>query len=338
MGIVKKHANRYVQQALLQEQRLRRLPNSQYFEIAPSWAIERSRFPRSYWPIAGISAGLKNWKVATRHDGARALSETISTSLNCSLMSSRALLLFNHVCASQLWLDQAYLLSAKPAELQNYVSNKVLLETPIPLGEINTLLRLPSLFLISTFASHYYAILALAQRMKSQLKISIVQPAVALKHLSEVRFYDRLAKLFGIDFELIQSDANTALVRALHALKKGRHVALRFDSLPTEANTFVSSELLGKPSIFPLAILKLSDMTQRPIIPIASVRKGTQIKLFLDNPVSVSGLHNQSYIDAAIEIDSFQTKYIRKFPVQYSAWFGVHQKWTRAEEIASLAA
>ena len=306
-----------------------------YRKLVPAWAEAAANLPQGLWSLSAAPIGLK-YALENLHNGSgRKIILTIEKALNVSLAAASSIFLSSQIAMSRTWIDQAFFFNESEEKILDFATKNIKLLSNNNI-DYKFLFEKQSIFLISAFSSHYYGLLALALHSPKPVRLTIAQPQAALKHLVPSKFYERLAKALDIDIDLVEADSITSLIRSLRALKNGRHLALRVDSLPTEAFSFVGSSLLGAPSVYPLAILKLAYLGQAPLINAGVVRTKTKTTLCLTKPVQISSFDDDSLVKAVRALDAEQGSLIRSNPYHYSAWHGVYEKWRLAREIEAL--
>lgn len=190
------------------------------------------------------------------------------------------------------------------------------------------------ILLSTSFAAHYYGIMTPTDIDSSVDRIIILQPSLALKPLQEIGFYEKLQAASGRRIDTIPADSPYSLLKAVKLLRKGGIAVARFDSLPTETNSFVLTEMFGLPSAFPSSLLRMAQMANAAILPIFIYRAGgkfvTRFGSHVDVPVGASGSELQL---AAMAITSQVEHEIAERPSEYTGWAGYFDKYRLGREL-----
>lgn len=193
----------------------------------------------------------------------------------------------------------------------------------------------PVIYLLVSFALHYFGMLVpVKQQYANARKIAVVQPRCALDPLQDIGFYPFLSTMTGQKIEGIAADQPLVARQIARAVRQGYSVAMRVDSMPTEAVRMVGSRLCGKAAMFPLSILEIAKRLEVDLVVLSVVREGgvfrTGSHLRLSVPSQSSG---EELAELACRIDGAIGALIARYPEQYTAWHAVAERWRLAQEI-----
>lgn len=178
----------------------------------------------------------------------------------------------------------------------------------------------PIILLLNSFTVHY---LGLLKKSDIARNIKIVQPKVALDILNRVGFYEKLSNVSGNSISGIEADNKRVGIKLVRSLKKNEILAMRVDSLPTQTNRFVFSNISSHKSVFPLSILELASKFNATILPFHIFIQGDKYVTEFGEPVYIdNNLQNEDYSAISRNLDFEMFNKVSELPYQYSGWAG----------------
>jgi len=109
---------------------------------------------------------------------------------------------------------------------------------------------------------------------------------------------------------------------------------MRVDSLPTQTNRFVFSNISSHKSVFPLSILELASKFNATILPFHIFIQGDKYVTEFGEPVYIdNNLQNEDYSAISRNLDFEMFNKVSELPYQYSGWAGLLDKIRLAQSL-----
>ncbi|MCG7552561.1 MULTISPECIES: hypothetical protein [unclassified Pseudoalteromonas] len=189
----------------------------------------------------------------------------------------------------------------------------------------------PIILLLNSFTVHY---LGLLKNSNIDRKIKVVQPKLALDILNKVGFYEKLSIVSGNSISGIEADSKRVGIQLVKSLKKNEILAMRVDSLPTQTNRFVFSNISNQKSVFPLSILELAAKFNATILPFHIFLQDDKYVTEFGKPVYLDNkLKNEDYGVISKKLDFEMFNKVSELPYKYSGWAGLLDKIRLAQSL-----
>ena len=108
----------------------------------------------------------------------------------------------------------------------------------------------------------------------------------------------------------------------------------RFDSLPTETNSYVISKMFGQNVAFPFSLIKLAQLSDAVIIPVFVIRQGKLFITKFGEPVEIpTKAGPNGYVQIAANIGMQVENEIIANAQMYTSWNGIYEKMRMAHEL-----
>jgi len=309
------------------------MPETARRQLIPRWVTVAQFLPKGGREALALLVALRRFASGLLFYDSAKVAKVIREALGIGRISSYRVLFGGEINLARSDMDFADFEKISPENLRSWAQRHVSVRDLANFA--SALERHPSLILLSTsFAAHYYGLVAQQTTHLPIERIIVLQPNEALRPLQEIGFYDKIRVASGRRIETIAADSPYAMLKAIKLLRKGGVAVARFDSLPTETNSFLLAKMFGVETAFPSNLLRMAQMTKAAILPIFIYREDGAFVTRIGKPVSVSPTAGGAELQAAATAISEQVEEeIALRPAEYTAWPGYHDKVRLAREI-----
>ncbi|MCP1340384.1 hypothetical protein NJR55_12365 [Idiomarina sp. M1R2S28] len=286
----------------------------------PSWSVVISKQKNQFIPFSFLL-----FRAAfLLFDKKQSNFKKIKSILNVSYIKAVKIDFLSKVQEGRNVLDQSNFNTKNSRELNCIYKKKTVVE-----GVDAKKRSIGTIYVLNSFCLHYFGIL----HGDENDKINVVQPERAIRYLLKSKVYDKLEDISNSKITTIVSDSNKSMITMVRKLKKGESLFLRIDSLPTNTQRYTICDFFGKPSVFPTAILKLSEISGAEICPMFSYPHLGKYVTIKGNPLKVESSDFNEYTEIANKLNKQSEEVIKKFKDKYTSWHAIYEKKLIAEKI-----